>query len=73
MSVRQVVGLFYLLSILAAVIGVTLSIVMRARHAFAVYLVLLIMVWTIFYKLGMITPTERDQTPADADDSAAEQ
>ncbi len=72
MSVRQVVGLFYLLSILAAVIGVTLSIVMRARHAFAVYLVLLIMVWTIFYKLGMITPTERGQTPADADDSATE-
>lgn len=60
MSVRQVVGLFYLLSVLAAVVGVTLSIVMRARHAVIVYLVLLVVIWTIFYKLGMITPPEHD-------------
>jgi UDP-GlcNAc:undecaprenyl-phosphate GlcNAc-1-phosphate transferase len=68
MSVKQVVGLFYLLSILAAVIGVTLSIVMRARHAIVVYLVLLVMVWTIFYKLGLVTPTENDHA-SDAGDT----
>ena len=67
MSVRQVVGLFYLLSILAAVMGVTLAIVMRARHAIIVYLVLLVMIWTIFYKMGMITPPEHDQTPDSSD------
>jgi len=73
MSVRQVVGLFYLLSIVAAVVGVTLSIVMRARHAIVVYLVLLVIVWTIFYKLGMITPTEHDRAPASTDESGTGQ
>ena len=73
MSVRQVVGLFYLLSILAAVVGVTLSIVMRARHAIVVYLVLLVIVWTIFYKLGMITPQEHEETPDPSDDSGTGQ
>ena len=68
MSVKQVVGLFYLLSILAAVIGVTLSIVMRARHAVVVYLVLLVMAWTIFYKLGLVTPTENNHA-SDAGDT----
>ena len=67
MSVRQVVGLFYLLSILAAVLGVTLSIVMRTRHTIIVYLVLLVMVWTIFYKMGMITPPEQEQAPDSSD------
>jgi hypothetical protein len=69
MSVKQVVGLFYLLSILAAVVGVTVSIVMRARHAVVVYFVLLVMIWTIFYKLGMITPTPHDKAPDSLDDS----
>jgi len=73
MSVRQVVGLFYLLSILAAVVGVTLSIVMRARHAVVVYFVLLVMIWTIFYKLGMITPSEHDKVPDSAGDSGTQQ
>jgi len=68
MSVRQVVGLFYLLSILAAVLGVTVSIVMRARHAVVVYFVLLVMIWTVFYKLGMITPSEHEHpAPAPGD------
>ena len=67
MSVRQVVGLFYLLSILAAVVGVTLSIVMRTRHAIVVYLVLLIIVWTIFYKLGMIAPESRSSNDSSQD------
>jgi UDP-GlcNAc:undecaprenyl-phosphate GlcNAc-1-phosphate transferase len=73
MSVRQVVGLFYLLSILAAAVGVTLSIVMRARHAAVVYLVLLVIVWTIFYKWGMITPTEHGRAPGSADEGGTGQ
>ena len=73
MSVRQVVGLFYLLSVLAAVVGVTLSIVIRARYAVVVYLVLLVIIWTIFYKLGMITPPEHYQDPDSTDDSRTQQ
>jgi len=72
MSVRQVVGLFYLLSIFAAVLGVTLSIVTRARYAAVVYLVLLVMIWTVFYKLGMITPDEH-QHPKPSQDDKTEQ
>jgi len=68
MSVKQVVGLFYLLSVVAAVVGVTLSIVMRARHALIVYIVLLVIIWTIFYKLGMITPPDRDVPSNSPDD-----
>ena len=59
MTIRQVVGLFYLLSVVAAVIGVTLAIVLRGRYAFAIYVVLLVIIWTIFYKMGMITPEKR--------------
>jgi len=73
MSVRQVVGLFYLLSILAAVVGVTLSIVLRARHAIIVYVILLVMIWTIFYKLGMITPPEHGKAQDSSDDSGTGQ
>jgi len=73
MSVTQVVGLFYLLSIIAAALGVTLSIIMRARHAVIVYLVLLVMIWTVFYKLGMITPDERNRDPEPSDDSGAQE
>ena len=72
MSVRQVVGLFYLLSILAALVGVTLSIVMRVRYAVVVYLVLLVMIWTVFYKLGMITPDEH-RSPKPSQDDQTEQ
>ena len=72
MSVRQVVGLFYLLSVLAAGVGVTLSIVMRARHAIIVYIVLLVIIWTIFYKLGMITPVEHKHAPNSSDDGGTE-
>jgi UDP-GlcNAc:undecaprenyl-phosphate/decaprenyl-phosphate GlcNAc-1-phosphate transferase len=72
MSVRQVVGLFYLLSILAATIGVTVSIFMRARHSVIVYLVLLVMIWTVFYKLGMITP-DKHRSPKPSQDDRTEQ
>jgi len=56
MTVRQVVGLFYLLSVVAGFIGVAFAIVMQGRKAFAIYVVLLVIIWTIFHKMGMITP-----------------
>jgi len=58
MTVKQVVGLFYVLAIAAAIIGVALARI-RLRYAVIVYGVLLIIIWTIFYKKGMITPEDR--------------
>jgi len=56
--------LFYVLSILSAVVGVTVAIVMRARHALVMYIVLVAGIFILFYKLRMITPPPR-QTPED--------
>jgi len=56
MSVRRVVGLFYLLAVVAAVMGVALAIVLRTRYAIGIYLVLFGGVWVLFWRLGMIRP-----------------
>jgi UDP-GlcNAc:undecaprenyl-phosphate GlcNAc-1-phosphate transferase len=66
MTVKQVVGLFYLLAALAAGIGVTVAILLRGREAIVLYLVLLVVIWGVFYKKGMIKPEPRK--PAGHDD-----
>jgi UDP-GlcNAc:undecaprenyl-phosphate GlcNAc-1-phosphate transferase len=59
MSVKGVVGLFYLLATVAAVVGVMGAIFLRVRFAAPIYLVLLIIIWVIFYKAGMLKPQSR--------------
>jgi len=60
MTVKQVVVLFYLVAIVAAVLGVCLAIWVRGRYAVAVYAVLLVVVWGLFWKLRMIKPDAED-------------
>lgn len=68
MTVKQVVLLFYVLSVVAAVVGVTLAIYVRARVALVVYVIALIIIWTVFYKMGMISPEKRKaKQSSDAD------
>jgi UDP-GlcNAc:undecaprenyl-phosphate GlcNAc-1-phosphate transferase len=56
MSVKQVVVLFYVVSIAFAVLGVTAAIALRLRFALIIYAVLFVTSWTIFAVSGMITP-----------------
>ena len=67
MTVKQVVVLFYILSILAAFIGVGAALLLRARYAMALYAALLVVIWTVFYKKGMIAPDKHDPSPPPAD------
>lgn len=55
MTVKQVVGLFYLLAAVAAVTGVAVAIFVRGRYAVAAYSVLAILVFAVLYRLGMVT------------------
>jgi len=59
MSVREVVALFYILAFLTGALGVLLAIFLRLRYAMLIYAVLLVAVWTLFYKLGMVHPPEK--------------
>ena len=59
MTVKQVVALFYVLALVAAAIGVGLAIFVRARYAVPIYAVLLVVIWAMFWKLGMIRPEAR--------------
>ena len=72
MTVKQVVGLFYVLAAVAAGIGVAVAIFVRARHAVAVYALLLAVIWAGFHKLGMIRPEQHGQGEAGATDSPSE-
>jgi UDP-GlcNAc:undecaprenyl-phosphate/decaprenyl-phosphate GlcNAc-1-phosphate transferase len=63
MSVRQVVGLFYLLALLAAAASIGLAMV-RERYALPIYVVILAVIWVIFYKSGMVRPAPRAPGPA---------
>jgi UDP-GlcNAc:undecaprenyl-phosphate GlcNAc-1-phosphate transferase len=65
MSVRQVVGLFYVLSIGAAVLGVSVAlwIWLQTRYALIIYAVLLAAVWCVFWKAGMIHPAPHAHKP----------
>ena len=56
MTVKQVVGLFYLLSALAGVLGVSLAIFVRVRYSVPILAVLFVLVWIVFSSLGMIRP-----------------
>ncbi len=63
MSVRQVVALFYSLSLGAAVLAVNVAIWVRGRYALIIYAVLLVVVWCIFWKAGMIHPAPHKPKP----------
>jgi len=67
LSVKQVVGLFYASSTLAAIMGVVFAIQMRGRYATLIYVALLIVIWTLFFKKGMITP-DKHREPAKGSD-----
>jgi UDP-GlcNAc:undecaprenyl-phosphate GlcNAc-1-phosphate transferase len=56
MSIKQVVALFYALSIGAAALAVTVAIWLRFRYAVLIYTLLLAAVWNVFWKAGMIHP-----------------
>ncbi len=51
---RRVVGLFYLLSLLAAGIGVGAAVYLRTRYALVLHLGLFALVWLIFRRMGVI-------------------
>jgi UDP-GlcNAc:undecaprenyl-phosphate GlcNAc-1-phosphate transferase len=56
LSVNRVVFLFYVISIVFAVLGVTIAIALRTRYAVVIYAALLLVIWTIFSIAGMISP-----------------
>ncbi len=65
MTVRQVVGLFYVLAVLAAFLGVLLAIILRGRWAMLIYAVLFAAAWCVFGLMGMITPDRSRDDPKD--------
>jgi UDP-GlcNAc:undecaprenyl-phosphate GlcNAc-1-phosphate transferase len=65
MAVKQVVVLFYLLALVAALIGVSVAIFVRLRYALIIYAALLVAIWVVFAKLGMVSPHEAKRSPAD--------
>ena len=65
MGLKRVVSLFYLLSVLAGLIGVLGAILLRTRHALALYSLLFVAVWIMFHWTGMIR--ERTGKAARAD------
>ncbi|MCD6365488.1 MAG: undecaprenyl/decaprenyl-phosphate alpha-N-acetylglucosaminyl 1-phosphate transferase [Planctomycetes bacterium] len=72
MTVGQVVLLFYVLALLAAVTGVTVAIVLRLRYAIVLYAVLGAILWVVFAKLGMIRPAPRENEATSDNESADE-
>jgi UDP-GlcNAc:undecaprenyl-phosphate GlcNAc-1-phosphate transferase len=60
MSVKQVVVLFYLLGLLAAVIGVAGALALQLRYAVILYAACFVIAWIIFLKLGMVKPAPRE-------------
>jgi UDP-GlcNAc:undecaprenyl-phosphate GlcNAc-1-phosphate transferase len=63
MTVRKVVGLFYVLAAVAAVAGVGAAVWLRLRHAIILYAALLVAVAVTLTALGMVRPAAR--RPAD--------
>jgi UDP-GlcNAc:undecaprenyl-phosphate GlcNAc-1-phosphate transferase len=59
MSVKQVVVLFYVLSVVAAALGVAQSVFLRLRHAILLDAIIAIAVAAIFIKKGMLRPETR--------------
>jgi UDP-GlcNAc:undecaprenyl-phosphate GlcNAc-1-phosphate transferase len=58
MSVKQVVALFYALSLGAAALGVSVAlwVWLQTRYALILYAILLAAVWYVFWKAGMVHP-----------------
>ncbi len=65
MTVRQVVGLFYIFAALAAFAGVLLAIVLRGRWATLIYAVAFAGIWCIFALMGMIAPDKSEDKTED--------
>jgi len=59
MSVGRVISLFYLLAVLATVVGVVVAIFVRLRYAVPLYAVALGAVGYALYRKGMLTPTPK--------------
>ena len=66
MTVKRVVGLFYVLAAVAAVFGVALASV-SLRYSMIVYVLLLAGTWVVFCRMGMVTPPSRGPDDADAE------
>jgi UDP-GlcNAc:undecaprenyl-phosphate GlcNAc-1-phosphate transferase len=67
LSVKQVVVLFYVLALAAAMLGVAIAISTRTLLAVLLYSLLFVVIWTVFGVMGMITPpgkTPTDKAPA---------
>jgi hypothetical protein len=54
------VVLFYLLGLLAAVIGVAGALALQLRYAVILYAACFVIAWVIFLKLGMVRPAPRE-------------
>jgi UDP-GlcNAc:undecaprenyl-phosphate/decaprenyl-phosphate GlcNAc-1-phosphate transferase len=67
MKVPQVVGLFYILAAVAAIIGVATSILLRGRWALLIYAVLFVAVWLVFVVMGMLHPEKHDPHESDSE------
>ncbi len=65
MTVRQVVGLFYVFAAMVAFIGVVVAIVLPGRWATLIYAVLFAGIWCIFALMGMIAPDKSDDGAKD--------
>ena len=59
MSVRKVVGLFYLLAVLAAVVGVLQAIFLRIRYAIVLDGIIVVVIAAVFLWKRMILPSPR--------------
>lgn len=56
MTVKQVVTLFYIMSLFTGIVGVVVSVYIRLRYAVPIYLILLAGLWILFSTLGLTTP-----------------
>ncbi|HUU59067.1 MAG TPA: ATP-grasp domain-containing protein, partial [Phycisphaerae bacterium] len=54
MRLRRVVLLFYVLSVIAGIVGILAAIHLRGREALLLHSLLFLAAWVIFYKLGVI-------------------
>ncbi len=68
MSVKQVVVLFYILSITAGLLGVLVAIYLRLRYAIIIYPVLFVLIWVLFFAMHLVRPKNIDSADAAAPD-----
>jgi UDP-GlcNAc:undecaprenyl-phosphate GlcNAc-1-phosphate transferase len=70
MTVKQVVGLFYLLSAVAGVVAVAVAILVRGRYAVPVYFLVFALVWVVFHVKGMLRPPPRKAAGSRGEDES---